>query len=170
MGATASVQLLSWQQLAELAEAARQPPVVADTIRRYKLDAATALEMEERDVAKLKPRLKPLEKLKVVAALSQLGSFTHRADGARARLAALAKDKFGGIRPMFESLEIWDVLDDATARTSLSRSTTGRRPRERAYRRRRRTRRTVRTYPSAHPLRRARPGRPGAGALSPRQG
>ena len=130
MGATASVQLLSWQQLADLAEAARQPPVVAATVRRYKLDAATALEMEERDVAKLKPRLKPLEKLKVVAALGQIKSFAHRADKARARLAQLAKDQFGGVRQMFECLDLWDVLDDATVgSTTLSRSKTGRRPR-----------------------------------------
>ena len=46
MGATASVQLWTWQQLAEHAEAAKQPPVVLAAIRRQKIDAASALEMD----------------------------------------------------------------------------------------------------------------------------
>ena len=65
MGATASVQLWTWQKLAEHAEAARQPPVVLDAIRKHKLDAATALEMGEEDVARLKPKLEQLDRLKV---------------------------------------------------------------------------------------------------------
>ena len=66
MGATASVQLWTWQKLAEHAEAARQPPVVLDAIRKHKLDAATALEMGEEDVARLKPKLEQLDRLKVL--------------------------------------------------------------------------------------------------------
>ena len=101
MGATASVQLWTWQQLAEHAEAAKQPPVVLAAIRRQKIDAASALEMDREEVDKFKPPLKRLDKLKVLAAIGQLSAFTSRADKARARLAQLAKDEFGGVREMF---------------------------------------------------------------------
>ena len=109
MGATASVQLWTWQKLAEHAEAARQPPVVLDAIRKHKLDAATALEMGEEDVARLKPKLEQLDRLTVLAALGKIKSFTHDADKARAKLAGLAVDEFGGIRPMFERLDRRDA-------------------------------------------------------------
>ena len=61
MGATASVQLWTWQQLAEHAEAAKQPPVVLAAIRRQKISAADALEMDKEKVDKFKPPLKKLE-------------------------------------------------------------------------------------------------------------
>ena len=101
MGATASVQLWTWQQLAEHAEAAKQPPVVLAAIRRQKIGAADALEMDREEVDKFKPPLKKLDRLKVLAAIGQLSAFTSRADKARARLAQLAKDEFGGVREMF---------------------------------------------------------------------
>ena len=101
MGATASVQLWTWQQLAEHAEAAKQPPVVRAAIRRQKISAADALEMDREEVDKFKPPLKKLDRLKVLAAIGQLSAFTSRADKARARLAQLARDEFGGVREMF---------------------------------------------------------------------
>ena len=75
--------------------------MVLAAIRKQKINAADALEMDKEKVDKFKPPLKKLDRLKVLAAIGQLSAFTSRADKARARLAQLAKDEFGGVREMF---------------------------------------------------------------------
>ena len=66
MGAGASVQedvLLGWHALAELAEAADKPDLVAKIVRENQIDAATALKLDDDDLRELVERKLDFKKL-----------------------------------------------------------------------------------------------------------
>ena len=114
MGAGASVderedgggvmQLLGLKpkELAERALAEGKDPVVADTIRKHKLTAAKAVDLDEEEVAKF--GLADLDRLKFEAALEQI-KFALDTGRSRQRLAELAT-RFGGVRQLFAQLEL----------------------------------------------------------------
>jgi len=115
MGAGASVderedgggvmQLLGLKpkELAARALAEGKDPVVADTIRKHKLTAAKAVDLDEEEVAKF--GLADLDRLKFEAALEQI-KFALDTGRSRQRLAELATRDFGGVRQLFAQLEL----------------------------------------------------------------
>ena len=114
MGAGASVderedgggvmQLLGLKpkELAARALAEGKDPVVADIIRKHKLTAAKAVDLDEEDVDKY--GLAQRDRLKFEAALEQI-KFALDTGRSRQRLAELAT-RFGGVRQLFAQLEL----------------------------------------------------------------